>query len=183
MACNWICPVTRYLVMSPYHEIPRDEPLQVSIAVWRSSVRSRWHLQAGSGNGTGVSIVWSSVLVDLVNGRWGWCWRMSGGCFCQNRPWAQGVAAEISAGPQRVKGHSLIKRQRNVKRHVYTSYLVLGIISLKQFLIKSLFQNNAWRIEKKLSYMQGEYCNACIRMHIFLTMSTTISGNSTLNYQ
>jgi hypothetical protein len=68
----------------PSHEIPRDEPLQVSIAVWRSSVCSRWHLQAGSGNGNVVSILWSSVLVDFVSGRWR-CWRMSGGCFCQNR--------------------------------------------------------------------------------------------------
>jgi hypothetical protein len=87
----------------PSHEIPRDEPLQVSIAVWRSSVCSRWHLQAGSGTGSGVSIIlWSSVLVDLVNGRWR-CWRMSGGCTVFAKiTWAQGVAAEISAGPQRV---------------------------------------------------------------------------------
>jgi hypothetical protein len=34
---------------------------------------------------SGVAILWSSVLVDLVRGRWR-CLRMSGGCFCQNRP-------------------------------------------------------------------------------------------------
>jgi hypothetical protein len=93
--CNWICPVTRYLVMSRYKFLlPSDDCQCARDDIYRLVLVLFWYWNC-------ASILWSSVLVDLVNGRWR-CWRMSGGCFSQNRP-GTGVAAEISARPQRVK--------------------------------------------------------------------------------
>jgi hypothetical protein len=79
MACNWICPVTRYLVMSPYKFLLPSEDHQCARGdIYRLVVVLFWYWNC-------ISILWSSVLVDLVNGRWR-CWHMSGGFFCQNCP-------------------------------------------------------------------------------------------------
>jgi hypothetical protein len=74
MACNWICPVTRYLVMSPYKFLLPSDDCQCARdhIYWLVLVMEL------------VYRFFEAVLVDLVNGRWR-CWHMSGKCFCQNR--------------------------------------------------------------------------------------------------
>jgi hypothetical protein len=69
MACNWICPVTRYHVMSPYKFLlPSDDRQNARGDIYRLVLvleLAYRFLEARN-----------SVLVDIVNGRWR-CWRMT----------------------------------------------------------------------------------------------------------